>query len=430
MKRKLFFLALLAASSGCVKEHKCREGTVFVTVQFVDTNDQVNGLALSYFLGNSDTPIPLFPVNSPLARPSGGDQGGFELQIANYTGYQSLTLQYIPTKDTIPIGDWQNNTITLDPGCSTSTLQVQIKTSGGAEIGAIWGPDSGAIDAPPAQQPDGARVISRDSGIAPDRMDAPLSERDALPSAPDRSADTLDAPAPERDVPQMAPDSGAGTQDATRNADASGGSGESRDGAVSVDCNTEQPPTNDPMNCGACGHKCAPGERCGAGHCCPIGSAWCPTDGGYACMDITYDPANCGSCGSICNSVGKECCGGQCLSTSSYRSDPNNCGVCGNFCDDPGDDSSACLIFDQCKKASCGDNGKGAIICNPQASGGCEFCPAGCCKDSKCLQGTQNSACGSSGAACQDCSKVCQTCGGGTCQGGECACSDPFCGFI
>jgi formylglycine-generating enzyme len=143
MKRGLFCVALLVACASCVKEHKCRDGTVFLTVKFLDSSDLVDGLALSYLLDTeSGTPTPIFPASSPLMRPSGKNQGGFELQIANYAGHQSLVLQYVPTKNTSPVGDWQNDTITLDPGCTTSTLQVGIKTSDGAAMGVDAGADS------------------------------------------------------------------------------------------------------------------------------------------------------------------------------------------------------------------------------------------------------------------------------------------------
>jgi hypothetical protein len=373
MKRGLLCVVLLVACAGCVKEHQCRDGNVFLTVHFVDTRDLVDGLSLSYLLDlDSGSPTSIFPTTSPLMRPPGKDQGGLELQVANYAEHQSLILKYVPTKKTSPVGEWQKDTIPLEQGCSTSTLQVQIKSSDGAVVGVDAGADSGGVD---AGADSGGVDAGADSGgvdARPDRPAADLAGNTsdlAAPMTPETSRDlgvtqdSMDAAMPERDAPQLAdtldaPAAGSG--------DASGGSGGSRDSPGSADCNSEAPPTDDPMNCGACGQQCVTSERCGAGHCCPIGSAWCPTDGGYTCIDITYDPVNCGSCGKTCSIVGTECCGGSCMYTRDFQHDPNNCRVCGNVCDDPGDFSDACMWLSECKKATCGDNGKGAIICNPQ----------------------------------------------------------------
>jgi hypothetical protein len=53
----------------------------------------------------------------------------------------------------------------------------------------------------------------------------------------------------------------------------------------------------DPQNCGACGHKCDPGQWCAEGTCmCPAGTTAC----GDQCVDLKRDPTNCGSCGNWC----------------------------------------------------------------------------------------------------------------------------------
>jgi hypothetical protein len=301
-------------------------------------------------------------------------------------------------------------------GCSTSTSEVEIQTSDGPVVGVDAGVNAGVdawLDNPAADVAGDTSDLaapsrpetSGDLGVAQDTMDAAMSGRDAPQSAADGLADTLDAPG------------GGGGNDAR------GDSGVGRDSAGSADCNAENPPMNDPMNCGACGLKCATGERCGAGHCCPIGSAWCATDGGFACVDVTYDSENCGSCGSACKTAGKECCGGLCVATTSYSSDPKNCGVCRNVCDDPGDFSDACLFLGNCKKASCGKSATGAITCNPQETSACAVCPVGCCKGTVCMPGTSTSACGYDGAPCQTCGQ------GELCMGGSCECMDFLCGL-
>ncbi|MDF2694634.1 MAG: Tryptophan synthase alpha chain [Labilithrix sp.] len=69
------------------------------------------------------------------------------------------------------------------------------------------------------------------------------------------------------------------------------------------DCNgladdgCEVRPTTDPLNCGACGNKCADGVRCINGICgCPLGFTDC--DGN--CVDLSSDDDSCGKCGFSC----------------------------------------------------------------------------------------------------------------------------------
>jgi len=132
-----------------------------------------------------------------------------------------------------------------------------------------------------------------------------------------------------------------------------------------VPCNDASPPLDDPLNCGQCGLECDPGEHCRSGHCCPVGTDWCSTEGGEACIDVTYDPEHCGSCGGTCLVSGKECCLGECVYVATYKHDPMNCGACGNICPEPADYSDACLFWGDCRDPSCGDDGSGVTICNP-----------------------------------------------------------------
>src|SRR5205807_2244316 len=67
--------------------------------------------------------------------------------------------------------------------------------------------------------------------------------------------------------------------------------------------------SNNPGNCGACGHVCQPPMiLCAGGVCaCPVGTTQC----GGTCADTTSDPANCGACGHACQPP-MVCGGGTC----------------------------------------------------------------------------------------------------------------------
>jgi hypothetical protein len=70
------------------------------------------------------------------------------------------------------------------------------------------------------------------------------------------------------------------------------------------------PVSNDPHNCGSCGHMCKTTEVCSAGTCtatCLTGLQGCSG----ACVDIKTDNANCGVCGHVCGS-GTGCVEGGC----------------------------------------------------------------------------------------------------------------------
>ncbi|AKV04317.1 Tryptophan synthase alpha chain [Labilithrix luteola] len=114
---------------------------------------------------------------------------------------------------------------------------------------------------------------------------------------------------------------------------------------------------SDPLNCGACGRKCAPGQTCFNGKCeCKPAETLCQTqeDGQVYCADLSTDIFNCGACShrcpnnpprvlGVCN-VGRcelKCPSGyaDCDGRSEngcethVAADPQNCGGCGTQCD-------------------------------------------------------------------------------------------------
>jgi len=112
----------------------------------------------------------------------------------------------------------------------------------------------------------------------------------------------------------------------------------------------------DPNNCGACGHKCAPGQECRSDNgvpecfdaCEASGKTRCP----FTCADLLSDPLNCGACGLGCPErdhqiaqCRKGVCSTQCTDgfadcdgnpmngcEVNLATDPSNCGACGVQC--------------------------------------------------------------------------------------------------
>lgn len=209
-----------------------------------------------------------------------------------------------------------------------------------------------------------------------------------------------------------------------------------------VDDGCEVPITDDPKNCGGCGHECAPGQGCINGFCgCPDGKTYCPGCNIFhpdACADLSRDDLNCGGCNVRCSSnfdgacspmpantrygcSNSECGHLKCTPAMAdcnkdlpqgcssdgcevdLRTDPKNCGACGN----------ACAAGQECR-----DDGNGPQCVLPCEESGKSKCPDTC---ADLLSDPYN--CGSCGNTCplRDNAK-------GECRKGVCviACADGF----
>jgi hypothetical protein len=195
VKRALLIMAVAVAGLACVRDRSCRDNTVLVQVEFADSRDCVDGVALKVVLDNA----PAVDLN-PIARPPGVDQGGLELAVQNYASYKRLTLQYATTKAGNVVGPWQEKVVEIKPGCTAVDLMVAI----GGDAGPAEALDASlAIDA----QADGidahvdATVDARaDTAIGEARVDTLLSG-DSAPDVPFVMSEVGVDAAPEYDVP-------------------------------------------------------------------------------------------------------------------------------------------------------------------------------------------------------------------------------------
>ncbi len=156
----------------------------------------------------------------------------------------------------------------------------------------------------------------------------------------------------------------------------------------------------DPLNCGACGSRCASGHICVGGVCTSVTGGSCPPGlilCNGVCTATATDPNHCGGCGRACGS-GMTCASGVCLCPPGSR--PVSAG--GGCCIMPGAPCSSTLgalpcCGGTCLGGKCAGCPPGSVLCN------------GVCVDTS----IDPKHCGGCGSACGP---------GMTCVSGVCAC--------
>ena len=189
MSRPALIIAVAAAGLACVKDRSCRDNTVLVNVDFADSRDLVDGVALKVRLDDAPA-VDLLPIE----RPPGVDRDRLELAVQNYASHKKLSLQYAPRKGENVVGPWQEEVVEIKPGCTTIDLIVAI---GGGDAGLA---DALALLGIDARQ-DGTVVATGVDGVSPRDV-----EPDVLVAMPEVGVvDALAQPdmpvAPESDAP-------------------------------------------------------------------------------------------------------------------------------------------------------------------------------------------------------------------------------------
>lgn len=206
-------------------------------------------------------------------------------------------------------------------------------------------------------------------------------------------------------------------------------------------------PGNSQFACGENGGQCG---RCGANQVCRLTSV-----GGGRCesTQTRCGPANCGGCctangtcldglsDGACGRLGESCqaCGFEATCVPDGFPGARTCQPF-QFCGPQNCDG--CCVGDICIPAGaqsasfCGIKGQQCLACGPnQTCNPAGFCEnnagcgplscAGCCLGDICAIGSQNTACGVSGAQCQNCLNQGRTCQSGSCQ--QTACGPATC---
>ena len=154
--------------------------------------------------------------------------------------------------------------------------------------------------------------------------------------------------------------------------------------SIDEDCDGDVDETfslgSDENNCGACGTRCAAGDRCCGG----------------MCRDIDGDEAHCGDCNAACGGS-TQCCGGDCVTTNTDAF----CGACNVACNANQDccGGTTCTSIDT--TTHCGGCnivcGAGQACCEARCVDlgtreHCSGCNMGCGMGSECCDGQCTSA--------------------------------------
>ncbi len=181
--------------------------------------------------------------------------------------------------------------------------------------------------------------------------------------------------------------------------------------------------SNDPDNCGVCGHRCVTQNgtaSCVNGACavakCDAGFTDCNGDASDGCETNTaFDPQNCKTCGNACvptPGAQAQCTNGVCFEKAcaigfmdcnnnsqdacetNLGNDATNCGYCGNTCKIPHASAKCnggkCLV-DQCDTGWANCDGNGANGCETQLDSDSQNC--GACGRACVTSGTSSATC-------------------------------------